>query len=122
MFSLWLVGFGRETDLREKGDKYQHQARPGLCRKAGANETIHASPYCRDPSVNWKNSAFYSAPARRKKASGELPVARRKSSLVDGMFGSVEKTEYFFNFISLKSWRLCARLHRYAKRLRQVLA
>jgi hypothetical protein len=78
-FHSWLVGFGRQTDLREKGDKYQHQARPGLYREAEANEGIHASPYRRDSSVNWKNSAFYSAPARRKNASGGLPVARRKS-------------------------------------------
>jgi hypothetical protein len=45
-FHGWLVGngAGRQADLREKGDKYQHQARPGFSRDAGASESIHASP------------------------------------------------------------------------------
>jgi hypothetical protein len=69
-FHGWLIGngVGRQTDPREKGDKYQ--VRPGFCRNAEASESIHASPYRRDAAANWKNSAFYSAPARRKNASG----------------------------------------------------
>ena len=41
-FHGWLVdnGIGRQTDLREKGDEYQHQARPGFCRNAEASESI----------------------------------------------------------------------------------
>ena len=58
----WLVGngegAGRQADLREKGDKYQYQTRPGFCRDAAAGESIHTSAYRRDVAANWKNSAF----------------------------------------------------------------
>jgi hypothetical protein len=68
-------GARRQTDLREKGDQYQYQARPGFCRDAGASESIHASPCRSDAAANWKNSAFYSAPARRKNAAGAASTA-----------------------------------------------